>query len=83
MPEITMDEYLAEISRFAQEDVSGAMTAEEIGAAMGWGECKTHKMVKQYVRAGQLEVVRVQRPAITGVMMKVYAYKPPQSGSAG
>lgn len=77
MPEINMDEYLAELSRYASDDLSGAMTSEEIGNAMGWGECKTHKMIKAFVQAGKLEVVKVPRVAITGICTRVFAYKPP------
>lgn len=76
MPEINMDEYLAEISRYVNTDVSGAMTTEEIGAAMGWGICKAHRRVKEYVRSGQLEVIKVPRTTRTGIVTKVFAYRP-------
>ena len=53
----------------------GAMTTVEIGEALGWDNKRVLRFLRPLVSSGQIEVVQISLPAITGVLTKRPAYR--------
>ena len=80
MSEITLEEYLAAVAESEAPPADNALTTNEIGAAMGWGERRTRRIIREYVRDGKLVPVRVRRFSVVGILNTVWAYRKPEGG---
>jgi len=75
MPDISLDEWLAELERLSKRAEGGGITTQELCEATGRGVGWVRRRLHQAQRQGRLEVVRVYRTAIDGVPRHVPAYR--------
>lgn len=76
-PGITVAEILnelAQVSRYA-ETADGFQSVTELCASTGWGDGKVRKALKAAMASGRLEVKRVTRPTLSGLMQPVPVYR--------
>ena len=65
---------LAQASRYA-DTADGFQSLTELVASTGWGDGKVRKVLKAAMAAGRLEVKRVNRPSLSGLLQPVPVYR--------
>lgn len=80
---VTEAELLSELRAATQSvapNIGDALTMPEMAEALGIGRQATHARIKRLHRAGQIDVVRVQRMGIDGVIRPLVAYRLKKQG---